>query len=173
MPATVYRYKFVGPLISDIGKYVTGALALGTLSPIQYVDMTCDNTVKSDLDDYMLKMGFTFDSTAPTTTTAQAASSAEENKRLLERFINAPAEGWPSNIYREVTGTVFPSAIIWWTSAAKTTKIVEQLFTYTGVNPTVIQWKLYASNGTTVLSTITDTITYSGVFETSRVRTIA
>lgn len=174
MAATVYRYKFVGPRLADIGKFVTGALAEGTLSPAQYVDVTCDNTVKTDMDDYMLSKGFTFDSTSPTTTPAQASSSAEENKRLLEKFISAPAEGWPSNVYREVTGSPFPSAVTWWTSSAKTTKIAEAIYTRNGAQQaTTVQWRMYASNGTTVLSTITDTITYTNGMEATRTRSIA
>ena len=156
-----------------MGRFVTGSIALGTLSPAQFVDVSCDSLVKTDMDDYMGSKGFVYVSTAPTTTPAQAASGSEANKRLLENFIDAPAEGWPSGVYREATGTLYPSAITWWTSSAKTTKIVEKLITWTGVTPTAVQWKLYDSTGTTVLSTITDTIAYSGVFETSRTRTIA
>ena len=32
---------------------------------------------------------------------------------------------------------------------------------------------IYASDGTTVLATVTDTISYSGIFETGRTRVIA
>lgn len=84
-----------------------------------------------------------------------------------------PAEGFASGAYREVTGTVFPSAVVWWESSSKLKKIVERLLTWTGVNLTTDQWKVYDTDGSTVLATITDAISYSGVFETSRTRTIA
>jgi len=100
--------------------------------------------------------------------------SAHETLRQLIHFIdNGPAEGFTSGAYREITGTAFPSAIIWWTDSGKTDKIVEKLITYTGAFPTTIQWKMYDTDGSTVLATVTDAITYSGAFETSRTRTIA
>ena len=173
MAATVYRFKGSGPPLTALGTYVPGALVLGTISPAPYVDITCDSSYLSDLTDYMAVQGFVYDSTAPTTTTAQAAASAESNKRVLEKFIEAPAEGWPTGVYKETTGTVFPTAIIWWTTSGKTAKIVSKGITWTGAFPTTIVWKMYAADGTTVLATITDTISYSGPFETSRTRSIA
>lgn len=94
--------------------------------------------------------------------------------RQLIHFIDGgPAEGFVTGAYRETTGTAFPSAIIWWESSAKLKKIVEKTLTYTGAFPTTIVWKVYATDGSTVLATVTDTITYSGAFETSRTRAIA
>jgi hypothetical protein len=94
--------------------------------------------------------------------------------RSLIHFIdNGPAEGFASGSYREVTGTVFPSSIIWYTDSGKTSKIVEKNITYSGPFPTTIEWKVYDTDGSTVLATVTDTISYSGPFETSRTRAIA
>ena len=45
--------------------------------------------------------------------------------------------------------------------------------TYTGITPTTEVWKMYDTDGTTVLVTLTDAITYSGVFEATRTRTWA
>jgi hypothetical protein len=101
-------------------------------------------------------------------------ASAHRTLRQLIHFIEeGPAEGFASGAYRSTTGTVFPSAIVWWTDSGMTDKIVEKLITYTGPNPTTIQWKMYDVDGSTVLATVTDTISYSGPFETSRTRTIA
>jgi hypothetical protein len=44
--------------------------------------------------------------------------------------------------------------------------------TYTGAFPTTEEWKMYDTDGSTVLATVTDTISYSGPFETSRTRAI-
>lgn len=100
----------------------------------------------------------------------------EETHKALRQLIHfidgGPAEGFATGAYREVTGTAFPTAVIWWTSAAKTLKIVEKLLTYTGAFPTTIVWKVYSAAGV-VLATVTDTISYSGAFETSRTRAIA
>lgn len=94
--------------------------------------------------------------------------------RSLIHFIdNGPAEGFASGTYRETTGTVFPTAIIWWESSSKLKKIVEKTIAYSGPFPSTITWKMYDTDGSTVLLTVTDTISYSGPFETSRTRTIA
>lgn len=102
-----------------------------------------------------------------------SAASHKTLRQLIHFIDGGPAEGFASGAYCELTGTVFPTASVWWTSAAKTHKIVEQLVTWTGSNPTTVQWKVYDVDGTTVLATVTDTISYSGPFETSRTRAIA
>ena len=94
-------------------------------------------------------------------------------RQLIHFIDDGPAEGFASGAYREVTGTVFPTAVIWYTDSSKTDKIVEKLITWTGVNATTIVWKIYDTDGSTVLATVTDTVAYSGVFETSRTRAIA
>jgi hypothetical protein len=105
-----------------------------------------------------------------------AGGLTEEAHKALRQLIHfiedGPAEGFASGAYREVTGTVFPTAFTWYTSSAKTAKIVERLITWSGVNATVDKWKVYDTDGTTVLWTISDAINYSGVFETDRTRTI-
>ena len=85
--------------------------------------------------------------------------------------VNAP---YVSGAYRVETGGVFPSAVTWWTSNAMTMKIVSKTITRDGSqNPTVEVWQFYdPADGTTVLKTVTDTISYSGVIETSRTRVI-
>lgn len=93
-------------------------------------------------------------------------------RQLIHFIDDGPAEGFASGAYREITGTVFPTAIVWWESSGKTKKIVEKLITWTGVFPTTILWKVYDTNGTSVLATVSDAISYSGSFETNRTRTI-
>jgi hypothetical protein len=85
-----------------------------------------------------------------------------------------PFEGFTSLAYRETTpsGAVFPTAVIWWTDSGKTMKIVQKLITWTGSTPTTIEWKAYDTDGTTVLATVSDAISYSGMIETDRTRTI-
>lgn len=96
--------------------------------------------------------------------------------RQLIHFIDeGPAQGFSSGAFKEILPeeSVFPTQVIWWTSVAKTHKIVEKISTWNlDNNPTSIQWRMYASDGVTVAATITDTITYSGPFELNRVRTI-
>ena len=86
-----------------------------------------------------------------------------------------PFETFASGAYRErlPSGSLFPTSFIWWESSSKIKKIVERTITWTGILVTTDQWKVYDTDGVTVLATVTDTISYSGLFETSRTRTIA
>lgn len=107
--------------------------------------------------------------------TGGSGLTASQHKALkdLIHFINdGPADGWATGSYKETlpAANPFPTSEVWWTSAAKTHKIVSLDTTWTGVNITSEVWKVYDADGSTVLMTATDTIAYSGVFETSRTR---
>lgn len=91
--------------------------------------------------------------------------------QLIHFIDEGPAEGFTSGATKTVTGTVFPSQVLW--KRADASKLVEQNITWTGVNATTVEWKMYDTDGSTVLATVTDTIAYSGVFETGRTRSIA
>ena len=100
--------------------------------------------------------------------------SESQHKTLphLIHFIDeGPADGFASGATKTLTGTVFPTQVLW--RRADTTKLIEQNITWAGAKPITIQWKIYAADGLTVLATAIDAITYSGIFETSRIRTIA
>ena len=99
--------------------------------------------------------------------------ATHETLRQLIHFIDeGPANGFLSGAYREVTGTLYPTAITWYDSAAPGhKKIVEKLITWTGVLPTTIAWNMYDATGA-LIATVTDIITYSGVYETHRTRLI-
>ena len=90
--------------------------------------------------------------------------------QLIKFISEGPAKGFVTGATKTVTGTVFPTQILW--RRADATKLVEKNLTYTGVLPTTIEWILYAADGTTVLETALDTIAYTGMFETGRVRAI-
>lgn len=109
-------------------------------------------------------------------TAAGAGLSAiqHEGLRQLIHFIdNGPAEGFSSGAYRETTGTVFPTAIIWYDQVGVgKKKIVSKEIVWSGPFPATITWKMYDASEV-LLATVTDTLTYSGPFETSRTRTIA
>lgn len=103
----------------------------------------------------------------------------EDEHRSLRQLIhfidNGPADGFASGAYREIVGQPFPTSVIWYESNLKLQKIVEAIYTRNG-NQVVTQvvWKMYDTDGLTVLHTVTDTITYdSNIFESSRTRTIA
>lgn len=87
-----------------------------------------------------------------------------------------PWDGFPSGLFQEIlpTGNPFPTSAIWWESPAKLKKIVEETVTY-NANKTINtdEWKVYDTDGVTVLATATDTFSYSGVFVTSVDRTFS
>lgn len=142
-------------------KYPSGARKVG-FDPTALVNVTATNIQDAieEVDAAIVAGGMT-------------AMQHRTLRQLIHFIDNGPAEGFASGAYREVTGTVFPTAVIWYTDSGKTDKIVEKLITWTGINPTTIQWKMYDTDGSTVLATVTDAITYSGIYEASRVRTIA
>jgi len=96
-------------------------------------------------------------------------------KDLIHFLDDGPADGWASGAYKETlpSPSPFPTSEVWWTTAAKTHKIVSLDTTWTGAKITQEVWKVYDTDGSTVLVTLTDAITHSGVFETSRTRTWA
>lgn len=127
--------------------------------------------------------------TVTTSTTLQGAVtdvannsiSATDHETLrqlvhLADGVGGPMDGWPSGSYRETLplGSPFPTTIIWWTDNTTTKKIVQKTITFNLSHlPTVIAWTVFASDGTTAIATVTDTITYtSTVFEQSRTRTV-
>lgn len=103
--------------------------------------------------------------------------SAEQHKTLrqLIHFIDeGPAEGFASGAYKEIlpSANPFPTSVIWWESSSKLKKIVEKLITWTGAFATTIEWNIYDTDGSTKLATVSDAISYTGAFETTRTRTI-
>jgi hypothetical protein len=83
-----------------------------------------------------------------------------------------PFEGFASGAYKETTGTIFPTAIVWYDQAGVgKKKIVEKLIHWTGAFPDSITWKVY-DESETLLATVVDTVSYSGAFETSRTRSV-
>lgn len=122
---------------------------------------------------YVPGLGFRFFEEGSDVGLSGSGISTSTHRTLLQliHFIDGgPAEGFATGATRTTTGTVFPSQILW--RRADSTKLVEKNITYTGAFPTTIEWKIYDNDGTTVLATVTDTISYSGAFETSRTRAI-
>jgi hypothetical protein len=85
---------------------------------------------------------------------------SETQHRGLDQLVHGIAE----NSYEEVTYTgIKVTSIIVWTTAGKTTKIREELYTYTGNNVTTIVTKQYDGTGTLIVGqTMTETLSYTG-----------
>lgn len=96
--------------------------------------------------------------------------------RSLIHFIDeGPASMFVSGAYKEIlpSGSPFPSSEIWYTSSAKTDKIVELNITRNEAQaPILEEWNMYDTDGFTISATVIDNIAYNGPFETNRTRTI-
>lgn len=101
---------------------------------------------------------------------------AHPGLRQLIHFIEGgPAEGFTSGAFAVKSPVPFPVSEIWYVagSTPPAGKIIEQTVTY-NANKTIntSEWKMYDTDGSTVLVTVTDTFSYSGVFSTGRIRAI-
>ena len=107
-------------------------------------------------------------------TTGSGMSEAAHNAlRQLIHFVDqGPANGFASGAYSESihSGALLTSEI-WYDDNTKANKLVSLEITYSGIFPATETWKMYDSDGSTVLITLVDTITYSGAFEANRTRT--
>ena len=183
MTVLTYRFRLQTPGVSEeqIEAEVGTTIAISDHAGGVLVDIDCDDASAQDLMDSMSSRGYSFVEGSPATTAAEKFRSEngivgiEDHKTLrqLIHFINeGPTEGFASGAFKDTTGTAFPTAIVWYTDSGKTDKIVERLITWSGTKVTVDKWKIYDTDGSTVLWTVSDAISYSGVFETDRTRTI-
>lgn len=102
--------------------------------------------------------------------------SRDSLRRLLLFMDSGPGKGFASGAYMETlpAASPFPTSWIWWVDSGKTQKIVELTITRNAnQTPNVETWKMYDTDGTTVIETVVDTIAYTGIFETSRTRSIS
>jgi len=112
------------------------------------------------------------DGTANTISRSDHVHSHSDIRQLIHFINNGPAESF-SGAYRVITGGAFPSAITWYIDNTMVDKLFEIIITRNpNQTPSIIEYKIYDTDGTTVLRTATDTINYSGIFETNRTRVI-
>ena len=96
-------------------------------------------------------------------------------RQLIHFIDDGPTCGFTTGAFKEIlpAGNPFPTSYVWYESAAKVKKIVELTVTRNAnKTPATEQWQMYDTDGITVLCTVTDAISYTAVFETSRTRTI-
>jgi hypothetical protein len=100
--------------------------------------------------------------------------SAAQHKSLRDiiHFIDeGPGDGFPSGTYKEILGGLYPTSVTWYDSSAPgKKKILEKIYTWTGATASPIVWNIYDAAEVLLLA-LTDTITYSGILEISRIRT--
>lgn len=69
-------------------------------------------------------------------------------------------------------GATFPTEVVWYKDASQTVELLRLTYTRNGQGlATQMRWLVYDLEGVLVL-TVTDNITYSGVFEETRTRTV-
>jgi hypothetical protein len=92
----------------------------------------------------------------------------------LAHFIDGPCITGAYLTKAYVTGTPFLSTATWWTSSAQTARLLDLTLSYPSGNYSTVstaQYRVYASDGATVLHQALDKFTYSGVLEINRTRT--
>jgi len=91
------------------------------------------------------------------------APSGHPSLRDLIHFIDTgPAAGFASGAVEVITGYPFPTNKTWYADGSLTDKIVEYDNTWSGAKLLTRVWRMYDSDGETVLVTLTDTFTYDG-----------
>ena len=124
---------------------------------------------------YVAGVGFVFGQDDGNTLIRSGNLNEVDHSRIrqLAHFIDdGPSNGFLTGAYKETLpfASPFPTMQIWWTSAAKVEKVLQLEVTRSGIYPVTESWKLFS--GSTVVETLTDVITYSGAFETTRARTM-
>jgi len=95
--------------------------------------------------------------------------------RHLIHFVDeGPGGGFASGATKQVlpAGSAFPTQIVW-KDAGGNNLVVKNITRNSNQTPATIEWKMYDTDGSTVLATVIDTISYSGIFEISRTRSIS
>jgi hypothetical protein len=111
----------------------------------------------------------------PRTGGSGLSESAHKTVRQLVHLAmeGGPWEGFASGAHRVITGGVFPTLVTWYTATDLVDKIVDLTITYNAnKTPATEQWRVYDVDGSTILVTVTDTIAYTGIAETTRTRVI-
>jgi hypothetical protein len=150
--------------------YNAGALNVG-LDPTKMLSVTAHN-----VQDAIEQLDKKIDEVSNNSGTLLTKTEHTVLRQLthLADGVGGPFENFISGAYREFNGSFLaPSSISWYTNSLKQFKILEKTILYTTfLSPNVITWTVFDIDGITALSSVTDTIYYSGVFETHRVRTV-
>jgi hypothetical protein len=106
-------------------------------------------------------------------------ASQHKSLRQLIHFVetNSPGDGFGSGpYYCEIlpSSDPFPTSETWYETSSKLKKICRFECTYNANKTHATQkWIVYKSDGTSAAADATDTITYSGIFETNRSRSVS
>lgn len=142
-------------------------------------DYTVSGLLVSFIGSYVITTSdiveFWYLSNSPSSGGSGISETDHEKLRQLIHLADGdgPYEGFVSGAFREIIGGAFPTSVIWYESSAKLKKIVEKnIVRNQNKTPSSIEWKVYEVDGVTVLHTVTDIISYNGVYEVSRTRNV-
>jgi hypothetical protein len=99
----------------------------------------------------------------------------KELHQLIHFLDDGPGDEFATTCYKQIDGQPFPTKITWYTDEAHHYKLFEKEIgrtppSGTVVKPNPVRYRIYDTDGSTVLDETIDEITYSGIFEVSRKR---
>jgi hypothetical protein len=131
-----------------------------------------EGTIRNVSNDLVVYIGGTVKSL--TSGSGLSAGGHEALRQLIHFIDSGPGPGFGAGPhYKETTYSgIFPLTDIWYETSSKTKKIFSWDGSWTGINLTQETYKIYDTDGSTVLAQVVDVIAYSGILETNRTRTI-
>jgi len=96
------------------------------------------------------------------------------NQEVASKYIDTVEDVGISNSYREMTYSgIKVITSTWYTDNTKSITLLNKTVIYAGIKPTSIVWNIFDPNNPGALvSTVTDTIVYSGIKELNRTRVV-
>lgn len=162
-----YQFTVVESIVDSSGE---GTLAI--YHPTGATRVTVDTSGLTNVSGSTLQAVLSSIDTAISETSGFTADVHKTLRQLIHFIDEGPADGFTSGCTKTTTGFPFVTSEVW--RLPDTKKIVELTITRNSNQvPIIEEWKMYDVDGVTVVGTVTDTYTYEGIFETSRVRTIA
>jgi hypothetical protein len=162
-----YQFTVIESIVDTAG---TGTFAL--YHPIGSTRVTVDTTGLTNISGSNLQTVLSSIDDAISATSGFDAIQHNSLRQLIHFINEGPGDGFASGCTKTVSGGIFPTSVIWRLPDNK--KLVELTITRNNsLLPIIEEWKMYDTDGITVLTTLTDTINYYSVFENYRTRTIS
>lgn len=122
---------------------------------------------------YVSGTGFKFYDEDHVKDLGDVTSASHERLQQFVHWLNAPGRGYTDSPFMEAVGVPFESRITWWSDSSKTKKLFQTEITRSGILPTTQNYKLFSSDGVTLVNpsgSMRDVMFYQGTFEVARSR---